>query len=62
MQRSSRLLGCNPLSSTSAYEVGCARLIEQSEPLEDGRYNIGVRGTTRFLILERTHGRGKSVH
>ena len=38
------------------YEVGCAGVIEQSEPLEGGRYNIGVRGTTRFHILAEHEG------
>ena len=38
------------------YEVGCAGLIEESEPLEGGRYNIGVRVTTRFRILEEHEG------
>lgn len=38
------------------YEIGCAGVIEQSEPLADGRYNIVVRGTTRFRLLEEHEG------
>jgi Lon protease-like protein len=37
------------------YPVGCAGTIERSEMLEDGRYNIVLRGETRFRIArERT--------
>jgi uncharacterized protein len=32
------------------YPVGCAGLIEQSEALPDGRYNLVLRGTSRFRI------------
>lgn len=38
------------------YPVGCAGVIEQSEALEDGRYNIVLRGTTRFRIREEHEG------
>jgi len=38
------------------YPVGCAGLIEQSEPLNQGRYNILVRGLTRFRVLEEHEG------
>jgi Lon protease-like protein len=40
----------------SVYGVGCAGLIEQSEPLEQGRYNILLRGTVRFRIREEHEG------
>jgi uncharacterized protein len=32
------------------YPVGCAGRIEQSEKLADGRYNLVLRGTSRFRI------------
>lgn len=32
------------------YPVGCAGTIERSEPLADGRYNILLRGETRFRV------------
>ncbi len=38
------------------YPVGCAGTIEQSEPLADGRYNILLRGLTRFRLLEERAG------
>lgn len=40
----------------SVYRVGCAGVIEQSEPLEQGRYNILLRGTVRFRIREEFEG------
>src|SRR5262249_29281197 len=39
----------------AVYGVGCAGVIEQSEPLAEGRYNILLRGTVRFRIQEE-HG------
>jgi Lon protease-like protein len=38
------------------YSPGCAGLIEQCEPLEDGRYNIVLRGVSRFKVLEEHAG------
>jgi Lon protease-like protein len=38
------------------YGVGCAGVIEQSEPLAEGRYNILLRGTVRFRIQEEHAG------
>ena len=38
------------------YPIGCAGLIEQSERLDQGRYNILLRGVTRFRILEEHDG------
>jgi Lon protease-like protein len=40
----------------AVYRVGCAGVIEQSEPLEQGRYNILLRGTVRFRIREEHEG------
>ncbi len=37
------------------YSPGCAGLIEQCEPLEDGRFNIVLRGVSRFRVKEE-HG------
>lgn len=39
-----------------AYEVGCAGRLEQCDPLEDGRFNILLRGLTRFRIVEEHAG------
>lgn len=36
------------------YELGTVATIEQTVPLEDGRYNIVVRGDVRFRIVEET--------
>jgi uncharacterized protein len=38
------------------YPIGCAGTIEQSEPLENGRYNILLRGTSRFRIVSEHDG------
>jgi Lon protease-like protein len=38
------------LGRPPVYPVGCAGTIERSEMLEDGRYNIVLRGETRFRI------------
>jgi Lon protease-like protein len=38
------------------YPAGCAGLVEQCEPLEDGRFNIVLRGVSRFRILEEHAG------
>ena len=38
------------------YPIGCAGLIEQSEPLDQGRYNIILRGVSRFRIVEEHDG------
>lgn len=35
----------------AVYPIGCAGFITHAEPLEDGRYNIVLRGTERFRIL-----------
>ena len=39
------------------YPVGCAGRIEQSEELPDGRYNLILRGTSRFRIDHEQSGR-----
>ena len=38
------------------YPVGCAGRIEQCEPVENGRYNILLRGISRFRIREEQDG------
>jgi Lon protease-like protein len=38
------------------YEVGCAGVIVASEQLADGRYNILLKGITRFRILDEDQG------
>ncbi len=38
------------------YPVGCAGIIERNEPLADGRYNILLRGETRFRIRAEHEG------
>jgi uncharacterized protein len=40
----------------AVYPIGCAGTIEQNEPLENGRYNILLRGTTRFRIVTEHDG------
>lgn len=53
------------LGRPAIYPVGCAGLIEQSEPLDQGRYNILLRGLTRFRVVEEHQGeayRLASIH
>lgn len=38
--------------SPAVFEYGTVGVVEQAIPLEDGRYNIVVRGEARFRILE----------
>jgi len=38
------------------YETACAGLVEQSEPLPDGRFNIVLRGIARVRIVEELAG------
>jgi Lon protease-like protein len=38
------------------YPVGCAGTIERSEPLADGRYNVLLRGATRFRVVAEHEG------
>ncbi len=38
------------------YTVGCAGVITHSERLEDGRYNIVLRGVEKFSIEREDHG------
>ena len=40
----------------AVYAIGCAGRIEQCEVLPDGRYNIVLRGLSRFRILEEHAG------
>ena len=44
------------LGRPAIYAVGCAGRIEQCEPLENGRYNILLRGLSRFRVLEEQDG------
>jgi hypothetical protein len=44
------------LGRPSVYDVGCAGVIEQTEPLAQGRYNVLLRGTVRFRIREEHTG------
>ena len=39
------------------YAIGCAGVILASEQLPDGRYNIVLRGITKFRILSEDQGR-----
>jgi len=39
------------------YPVGCSGLITHVERLDDGRYNIVLRGIERFRILDENHER-----
>ena len=39
--------GCPPV-----YATGCSGVITHSEQLEDGRYNLVLRGVTKFTIRE----------
>jgi Lon protease-like protein len=38
------------------YPIGCAGQLESCEPLENGRYNIVLKGLARFRILEEHAG------
>jgi Lon protease-like protein len=38
------------------YATGCSGAIAQHERLEDGRYNIVLRGQTRFRVIEEHEG------
>ena len=40
----------------AVFPIGCAGRIEQYEALPDGRYNIVLRGTTRFTIVDEPPG------
>ena len=46
-EHAAKMLGDPPV-----FPVGCEGLIEQSQKLPDGRYNIVLLGTDRFRILE----------
>jgi Lon protease-like protein len=38
------------------FDIACAGVIEQCEPLADGDYNIVVRGFTRFRVMGERDG------
>jgi Lon protease-like protein len=41
----------------AVYPIGCSGVITHVERLQDGRYNIVLRGLERFRILEEDHAR-----
>jgi Lon protease-like protein len=43
------------------YEVGCAGVITHAEPLEDGRYDIVLRGLEKFRVLSEDASRAYRV-
>lgn len=43
------------------YPVGCAGVITHAEPLEDGRFNIVLRGLEKFRVLHEEPGRAYRV-
>ena len=38
------------------YPVGCAGVVEECRPLEDGRFNIRLKGVSRFRIVSERGG------
>lgn len=40
----------------AVYEIGCAGLLERCDPLADGRFNILLRGVSRFRIVAERAG------
>jgi Lon protease-like protein len=38
------------------YPIGCAGVVEECRPLEDGRFNIRLKGVSRFRILSEEGG------
>jgi Lon protease-like protein len=42
----------------AVFPIGCVGVITHVEHLEDGRYNVVLRGVERFRILEEDHSRG----
>lgn len=38
------------------YPIGCAGVVEECRPLEDGRYNIRLKGVSRFRIRSEQGG------
>jgi hypothetical protein len=45
----------------AVFSVGCAGLITHSETLEDGRYNIVLRGLQKFQISGEDNGQGYRI-
>ena len=39
------------------YPIGCAGVITHSEPLDDGRFNIVLRGLEKFRVTGEEHGK-----
>ena len=46
-----------PSEQPPTFPVGCAGLISHVEHLDDGRYNIVLRGIERFRVIEEETGR-----
>jgi len=44
------------LGRPAIFPIGCAGRIEQCEPVENGRYNILLRGIGRFRVREEQEG------
>jgi Lon protease-like protein len=44
----------------AVYPIGCAGFITHDEPLEDGRYNIVLRGLEKFKILSELPSAGSN--
>ena len=45
----------------AVFSIGCAGLITHSETLEDGRYNIVLRGLQKFQICGEDNGQGYRI-
>jgi Lon protease-like protein len=45
----------------ATYQVGCAGVITHAEPLDDGRYNIVLRGLEKFRVLDEDPTRSYRV-
>ena len=41
----------------SIYDIGCAGLVTHSEKLEDGRYNLVLRGMEKFRVIHEDYQR-----
>ena len=41
----------------AVYQIGCAGLITHAEALDDGRFNIVLRGLEKFRILHEDHAK-----
>jgi len=62
-------LGVSPLDHQAAMEgdppvfaIGCAGVVEEAARRDDGRYDIVLRGTERFRILDETPREGERLY